>query len=363
MSCLILPLSLSLSSKSHQHSQLTTNQCLCPSLFQSMDQATENPSYPPLFLTPGSHLHPTPQPTTFQPGPTIQVPLLDLQRLDTDVHLFQSCQKLGLIRLTNHGVPPGLSDRLFGFAREILSRPFERKVAELADAAVKYFWGTPAVSLNSKEVNWLEGLHVSVSGLSSPASESEFGEFRNLAIEYCEHMARISRTLFNTLAIDLNLDEEQTTTYLSESNGMFRVYRYPICPNPSSYLGMEAHTDSSVLTILNEDDVGGLQVLSEHTWFNVVPVPGTLIVNLGDLFQVISDDRYNSVKHRVLASSVTERISLGYFVFPQEDSVLRSSIYNPFTLKEFRAQVQEDIMKTGSKVGLKQFRKEKPNLN
>ncbi|KAJ4786407.1 2-oxoglutarate (2OG) and Fe(II)-dependent oxygenase superfamily protein [Rhynchospora pubera] len=327
-----------------------------------MDQAAENPSYPPLFLTPVSHLDPAPQPTTFQPGPTIRVPLLDLQRLDTDL-LSQSCQKLGLFRLTNHGVPPGLSNRLFAFAREILSRPFERKVAELADGAVKYFWGTPAVSLNLKEVNWLEGLHVSVAGLSSPASESEFGEFRNLAIEYCEHMARISRTLFNTLAIDLNLDEGQTTTYLSESNGMFRVYRYPICPNPSSYLGMEAHTDSSVLTILNEDEVGGLQVLSEHTWFNVVPVPGTLIVNLGDLIQVISDDRYNSVKHRVLASSVTERISLGYFVFPQEDSVLRSTVYNPFTLKEFRAQVQEDIMKTGSKVGLKQFRKEMPNLS
>lgn len=99
-------------------------------------------------------------------------------------------------------------------------------------------------------------------------------------------MARISRTLFNTVANDLNLDGEQRAAYLSESNGMFRVYRYPICPDPSNYLGMEAHTDSSVLTILNEDDVGGLQVLHENAWFNVVPVPGTLIVNLGDLMQV-----------------------------------------------------------------------------
>ncbi|KAJ3687623.1 hypothetical protein LUZ61_016787 [Rhynchospora tenuis] len=271
---------LSLSPKSHQNSQLTNQ---CPSL-QSMDQATADLSYPPLFLTPRSHLDPTPQPTTFQPGPTLQVPLLDLQRLDTDL-LSQSCQNLGLIRLTNHGVPPDLSDRLFTLAKEILSFPFESKVSELADGAVKYFWGTPA-TLNLKEINWLEGLHVSVPGLSSPASEAEFGEFRNLAIEYCEHMARIARTLFNTLAIDLNLDEEQTAAYLSESNGMFRAYRYPICPNPSSYLGMEAHTDSSVLTILNEDDIGGLQVLHENAWFNIMPVPGTLIVNLGDLIQV-----------------------------------------------------------------------------
>ncbi|KAJ3688121.1 hypothetical protein LUZ61_017285 [Rhynchospora tenuis] len=326
-----------------------------------MDQATADLSYPPLFLTPRSHLDPTPQPTTFQPGPTLQVPLLDLQRLDTDL-LFQSCKTLGLIRLTNHGVPPDLSDRLFALAKEILSRPFESKVSELADGAVKYFWGTPA-TLNLKEINWLEGLHVSVPALSSPASEAEFGEFRNLAIEYCDHMARIARTLFNTLAIDLNLDEEHTAAYLSESNGMFRAYRYPICPNPSSYLGMEAHTDSSVLTILNEDDIGGLQVLHENAWFNIMPVPGTLIVNLGDLIQVISDDRYNSVKHRVLASRGAERLSLGYFVFPQEDTVLHSSIYNPFTLKEFRAQVQEDIMKTGTKVGLKQFKKEKAVLS
>ncbi|XP_078179066.1 gibberellin 2-beta-dioxygenase 8-like isoform X2 [Carex rostrata] len=295
-----------------------------------MDQLTADSSYPPFFLTSRSHHNPTPKSTSLQPGSTLQVPLLDLQHLDPNL-LSQSCQNLGLFRLTNHGVPPGLSARLFALASEILSRPFESKIAEFSDGAVKYFWGTPAVTLSVKEVNWLEGLHVSLGRLASAASESEFGDFRNLAVEYCEHMARISRTLFNTVANDLNLDAEQRAAYLSESNGMFRVYRYPICPNPSGYLGMEAHTDSSVLTILNEDDVGGLQVLHENAWFNVVPVPGTLIVNLGDLMQ--------------------------------EDNVLRSSTYRQFTLKEFRAQVQEDITKTGSKVGLKQFKIEKPDLS
>jgi isopenicillin N synthase-like dioxygenase len=99
-------------------------------------------------------------------------------------------------------------------------------------------------------------------------------------------MARISRTLFNTMASDLHLDGEKRVVYMSETSGMLRVYRYPICPDPSSYLGMEAHTDSSVLTILNKDDEDGLQVLHENAWFNVVPVPGTLIVNLGDFMQV-----------------------------------------------------------------------------
>lgn len=99
-------------------------------------------------------------------------------------------------------------------------------------------------------------------------------------------MARIARTIFDALSTDLGLDSSLSASYLSESEGVLRVYRYPCCPDTSNYLGMDAHTDSSVLSILNQDDVGGLQILHNNQWFNVAPVPGTLIVNLGDMMQV-----------------------------------------------------------------------------
>ncbi|KAJ3676355.1 hypothetical protein LUZ60_003767 [Juncus effusus] len=316
-------------------------------------------SYPPPFRP--NNLNQTHQPPL---QPSLLLPVLNLQNLDANL-LHQSCSQWGMFRLTNHGVPPGLSARVFELAREIFSRPFERKEAELGpEAAVRYFYGTPAMVLKVKEVNWLEGLHVSVGKDEFDVGDVNFGEFRVLASEYSQHMMRIAKTLFNTISNNLNLNKDVTnSSYLSDLNGMLRAYRYPICPDPLSYLGMEAHTDSSLLTVLNhDDDVAGLQVFWENEWCDVQPESGTLIVNLGDMMHAISDDKYKNVEHRVLANAFNERVSIGYFVFPEEECMINSSSYRPFSYKEFKAQVQEDIVKFGSKVGLKLFRKENSKI-
>lgn len=99
-------------------------------------------------------------------------------------------------------------------------------------------------------------------------------------------MARIGRTVFNVLAKILELDQAQTESYLSESDGMLRVYRYPCYLGEEEVIGMDAHTDSSVLSILNQDEVGGLQVLRAKKWVDIKPIHNTLIVNLGDMMQV-----------------------------------------------------------------------------
>jgi len=69
----------------------------------------------------------------------------------------------------------------------------------------------------------------------------------------------------------------------------------------------------------------------------------------------MSDDKYKSVTHRVKLNSERERISICYFVFPDEDLQIQSSKYRPFSYKEFRAKVQEDIKTVGHKVGLPRF--------
>lgn len=72
----------------------------------------------------------------------------------------------------------------------------------------------------------------------------------------------------------------------------------------------------------------------------------------------MSDDEYKSVEHKVMLNKYRERISVGYFVFPEENTLIVGSKgkYRPFTYKHFRAQVQEDVAKIGRKVGLSRFR-------
>lgn len=83
------------------------------------------------------------------------------------------------------------------------------------------------------------------------------------------------------------------------------------------------HTDLGILTLLIQDDVGGLQVESaEHGWIDVEPRPGTIVVNLADCMQVWSNDRYRAALHRVLPMTTTTRMSIPYFYNPPRDACI-----------------------------------------
>ncbi|XP_009121303.1 gibberellin 2-beta-dioxygenase 8 [Brassica rapa] len=184
--------------------------------------------------------------------------------------------------------------------------------------------------------------------------------------EYGRHITRIAVSLFEAIAQALNLElsGDQRSELLSESTGLIRVYRYPQSSSVEAEgeaLGMELHTDSSVISILKEDETGGLEIMKGEEWLRVKPVADTLIINLGDMMQAISDDEYKSVKHRVKKKDRTrERHSVCYFVFPQRDCVIKSSNYKPFTYSEFEAQVQADFQYLGTKVGLHRFSPKSP---
>lgn len=333
-------------------------------------------SYPPPFRTTVLQ-RPLSHPTQiFDSGGALDpIPVVDLEGLqlghgDCNKLLVQACKQWGLFRLVNHGVPPTLLSQLHNHARTIFSMPFESKQA-LITSPLSYFWGTPALTPtgaplsagSAQNINWVEGLNVPLSQFPQfQAGHPVIASFSHVLEEYGKHLARIGRTLFDGMSKNLCLDPIKCQSNLSESTGFVRVYRYPKWSskskneNKSSAWGMDVHTDSSVLSILNQDEVGGLEVLKDDHWFTVKPVPNTLVVNLGDMMQAISDDEYTSVKHRVKVNEYKERISICYFVFPGQGSVIRSSKYKPFTYSDFQGQVQQDLKTVGYKVGLDRFK-------
>ena len=110
---------------------------------------------------------------------------------------------------------------------------------------------------------------------------------RDIMLEYTKHVMKLGNLLFELLSEALGLDPN----YLNEmrcNEGLALVgHYYPSCPEPELTLGATKHTDNDFITVLLQDHIGGLQVLHENRWIDVSPVPGALVVNIGDLLQVI----------------------------------------------------------------------------
>ncbi|OMO96196.1 Oxoglutarate/iron-dependent dioxygenase [Corchorus olitorius] len=136
---------------------------------------------------------------------------------------------------------------------------------------------------------------------------------RDMLIEYSEHVQRLGQILFTLLSEALGLNPAHLTDMGCMDGHFFLCHYYPACPEPNRTIGHGKHCDPDFLTILLQDHIGGLQVLHEDQWIDVHPQEGALIVNIGDLFQLISNDKFKSVEHRVLAKSEGPRISLACF--------------------------------------------------
>ncbi len=132
------------------------------------------------------------------------------------------------------------------------------------------------------------------------------------------------RRLLSGIALALGLPREFFTPHLEHPLARGSLIHYP--PQPEDpvpgQLGVDAHTDFGLVTLLWQDPVGGLQVDTAGGWVAVPPLPGTLVVNIGDLLARWSNDRLTSNPHRVVNSPTEDRYSMAFFLDPAYDTVV-----------------------------------------
>ncbi|XP_050251524.1 1-aminocyclopropane-1-carboxylate oxidase homolog 1-like isoform X2 [Quercus robur] len=280
------------------------------------------------------------------------VPEIDLQGFE------QSCQRMeivdqirkasetwGFFQMINHGVPVSAMDKMFESVQQFHEQPKEEKIKWYSrdlKQPVKYYSNMDL--LVSKAASWKDS--ISFDFKYGPLNlEALPLAFRESVSEYWKHMIELTKALKELLSEALGLSTDYLANIECMKSALFVCHYYPACPESDLTLGTKKHSDPSSITILLQDNIGGLQVLHQDHWVDVPPVHRALVVNIGDLLQVagaavifevqrssrsearkeelhkqelqlITNDKFRSVEHRVLAGRIGPRISAACFLHP-----------------------------------------------
>ncbi|WP_029062520.1 2-oxoglutarate and iron-dependent oxygenase domain-containing protein [Labrenzia sp. DG1229] len=153
--------------------------------------------------------------------------------------------------------------------------------------------------------------------------EAKIPGFRDAVYRYHEELKRLSMTILTGIARSLDQAPDFFETRMRNPISIQRLLHYPPQTGivDESIIGIGAHTDYGSLTILAQDDVGGLQVMNrDGQWVEGTPIAGTFVINIGDLLQRLTNDRYLANLHRVVNTSGRERYSIPFFIDADYDA-------------------------------------------
>jgi isopenicillin N synthase-like dioxygenase len=266
------------------------------------------------------------------------LPIIDLRGRHEDLAraLDHACREFGFFYLIGHGVDLRLVASLAGQARAFFAQPSEQKL-QIAMARGGRAWrGYFPVGgeLTSGRPDRKEGLYFGTeltaedprvqAGLPLHGSNlfPELPGFRERVLEYMNAVTAVGQSVLSGIAGGLGLSPEYfLERYTRDPTVLFRIFSYP--PQGSAdELGVGEHTDYGLVTLLWQDDTGGLEVWNRERWLPAPPVADAFVCNVGDMLERLTGGRYTSALHRARNNSRHDRISMPLFLDPSFDAVL-----------------------------------------
>jgi len=277
----------------------------------------------------------------------IAVPEIDIRSLGTAGPraaeaaraLDAACHDVGLFYVVGHGVDPALQDRLDDLARRFFARPASEKgeIAMARGGRAWRGWFPIGGELTAGVPDAKEGLYFGSdlgpdhrrvragTPLHGPNLYPRHPRGLGAAVRtYMDVMTRVAQTILSGIAVGLGLTPTWFVDHLTaDPLILFRIFSYPaMAPTDPGRWGVGEHTDYGLLTLLGQDANGGLQVRTPDGWTDVPPRPGSIVCNIGDMFERLTGGRYRSTPHRVRNTGAVERLSFPFFLDPSWDATV-----------------------------------------
>ncbi|KAG9441498.1 hypothetical protein H6P81_017352 [Aristolochia fimbriata] len=251
----------------------------------------------------------------------LNIPIIDLggagkggeRREEVARMIGRACETWGFFQVVNHGIEERVLHGMIEGARRFHELPGEEKMRYYSrDSKTKVRFYCNYDLLKARSANWRDTLLFDMAPEPLDPHEMPLA-CREEAIECWKNMSALGNTLLELFSEALGLESSYLQNMGSAEGQVLLSHYYPACPEPDLTLGVSKHSDPDFFTILLRDHADGLQLLQQGQWVNVTPVDGALVVNVGDLMQLVSNGRFKSVEHRVTVGAVGPRISVACF--------------------------------------------------
>ncbi|KAI5400614.1 gibberellin 20 oxidase 1 [Lathyrus oleraceus] len=309
--------------------------------------------------------------------PELVVPLIDLggflsgdplAAMEASNLVGEACRKHGFFLVVNHGIEKKLISDAHGFMDEFFELPLFEKQRAQRKTGEHCGYASSFTGRFSSKLPWKETLSFEFSADEKSPNlvrdylcnkmGNEFELFGEVYQNYCKAMSNLSLGIMELLGMSLGVGKGYFREFFEENSSIMRLNYYPPCQKPELTLGTGPHCDPTSLTILHQDQVGGLQVFVDNQWHSITPHFNAFVVNIGDTFMALSNGRYKSCLHRAVVNSEKTRKSLAFFLCPLSDKVVTPPCelvdnYNPriypdftwpmlleFTQKHYRADIK-----------------------
>ena len=249
--------------------------------------------------------------------------------------IARACRDTGFFYVAGHGLDQALERRLEALSRNFFAQDLDTKMEIRMDRGGRAWRGYFPLGgeLTSGKPDVKEGIYF---GAELPADHplvrkgtplhgpnlfpSGMPEFRETVLDYMTAMTALGHRVMAGVALSLGLDRTYfADRYTGDPLILFRIFNYPgtaAAGDDEPKWGVGEHTDYGILTILKQDDTGGLQVKSRGQWIPAPPVPGAFLCNIGDMLDRMTGGLYRSTPHRVRNVTRRDRLSFPFFFDP-----------------------------------------------
>ncbi len=272
------------------------------------------------------------------------LPIIDVATLMTTgaasarevAKLRRACREIGFFCAVGHLVPNDTVAALEDASRRFFALPDAEKASIAMSKGGRAWrgWFPVGGELTSGKPDRKEGIYFGtelgpddprvVAGLPLHGANlfpDSVPELREAVSAFMDGAIRTADALLGGIARSLGLD----TAYFAQSltrdpTVLFRIFHYPVAPAGDDAWGVGEHTDYGLLTLLHQDDQGGLEVKSREGWIDVPPIAGALVCNLGDMLDRLTGGFYRSTPHRARNRGIRGRLSFPLFYDPGFDA-------------------------------------------